>query len=131
MVGFSYRALLRGGTLDSGFRHACQGLPVRSGTEALQNVNLVSVRADQNARLAAFDSEQNPRRSHLGRSPEKLFKPGRFLLESRSCNAGPDPRAARDLRSNPAGMHARYAHGAAREFMAQAFRKSTHRKLAR
>src|SRR5258708_39279965 len=55
---------------DSGFRQACERFPVRSGTEALENVNLVSIRADQDARIAAFHSAQNPGRSHLGRSSE-------------------------------------------------------------
>src|SRR5258708_315011 len=49
---------------------------------------------------------------------------------SRGCNTGPDARVARDLRSNPAGMHARDADVAALEFVAQRLRESTHRKLA-
>ncbi len=66
----------------SGFRHAGESLPIRSGTQALQNVDLVSVRADQNARLASLHATKNARRCFLGRSPEKLLKTGHFLFES-------------------------------------------------
>ena len=55
---------------DSVFRHARERLPVRSRPQALQNVDLVGVRADQDARFAALDAPQNPRCGHFRRSPE-------------------------------------------------------------
>src|SRR5260370_39387331 len=82
-------------------------LPVTRRPEALENVGLIGVRADQDPRLAAFRAAQNPRRSCLRRGPKKPLKPGSLLLTSRSCNTGPDARAARNLRSDPSRVHAR------------------------
>ena len=55
---------------DSVFRHAGEGLPVGSRPQALQDVDLVGVRADQDARLAALDSAQDSSRGYFRRSPE-------------------------------------------------------------
>jgi len=77
--------------------------PIRCGPETQENIDLIRIRADQHPRLAAFHAAQNPRRGCLWRSPKKLLKPGSLLLMSRSCNTGPDARAPRYLRSNPAG----------------------------
>src|SRR6476661_7160040 len=64
------------------FRHMDQRLPVRSRPQALQDVDLIGIRADQDTRLTSFDPAQNPCRSHFRGSPEQLFKTSRFLFES-------------------------------------------------
>src|SRR5947208_17017560 len=59
--------------------------PIRAGTQALQDVDFVSVRADQDSWLATLHSAQNPRRSRLRSSAEKPLESGTPLLTSWSC----------------------------------------------
>src|SRR5437660_3970277 len=70
--------------------------PIGAGAQTLQDVDFVSVRADQDSWLPSLHATKNPRRSRLKRSPEKPLESGNILFASRSCNAGSNARAAGD-----------------------------------
>src|SRR5713226_2447239 len=101
------------------FKPARKGFPVRGRTQALQDVDLVGVRADQDSRFTSLHTMKNARCGFFGRSAEEPLKLGGFLLETRSCYARSDARPPRDRRPDSAGVNAGDAHVAALEFVAQ------------
>src|SRR5438132_14148195 len=80
--------------------------PIRTGTQALQDVDFVSVRADQDSWLATFHSAQNPCRCRLRGSPEKPLESGNLFLTCGSCNAGSNARTAGNRCAPSAWMQA-------------------------
>src|SRR2546421_2950146 len=67
---------------------ARQCLPVSARTQALQDVDFVGVRADQDSRLTSFHAAKNARRRVFGGSTKKPFKPGNVFLALGSRNRG-------------------------------------------
>src|SRR6266853_2090911 len=105
-------------------------LPIGAGTQALQDVNLIGVRTNQDSRFTALHATKNARGGLLGRSPEEPLKLGRFLLESRPSHSGSDARPAGNRSPDSSRVHARYTDGRVSQFMPQTLRKSSHSKLA-
>src|SRR5713101_7569552 len=113
------------------FQFPSQRFPVRAGPQALQNVDLVGVPADQNARFAALDTSQNTRRGSFRGSPRKPVKPRDVVLALRRRYRGAQPRMAGDRRANASRMDAGDGYRAAFELVSQRLRESPHRKFAR
>src|SRR5713101_722881 len=113
------------------FQFPCQRLPVRGGTQALQNVDLVGVPADQNARLAALDTSQNTSRGSFRRSLREPVKARDVVVALRRRYRGAQPRMAGDRRANASWMDAGDGYRAAFEFVSQRLRESPYRKFAR
>src|SRR5882762_11982347 len=92
------------------FQFLRQHLPVRRGPEALENVDHIGIRADQDARLAALDSEQNSSRRFFRRSPRQPLKPLNILFTLGFGSTGANVRPARDRRLYSSGMTSRNPH---------------------
>src|SRR5260370_5790274 len=56
------------------FKLLRKSLPIACRPEALENVDLIGIRADQDARLAAFHSTQDSLRSLFRRGPRQPFE---------------------------------------------------------
>src|SRR5882762_9906837 len=95
------------------FQFLRQRLPVRRRPEALENVDHIGIRADQDARLAALDSLQNSSRRFFRRSPRQPVEPLNILFTLGFGSTGANARPARDRRLDSSGMNAGNAHIAA------------------
>src|SRR5258708_23627274 len=73
-------------------------LPVRHRPEALENVDHMGIRADQDARLAAFHPEQNSSLRFFLRSPRQPLKPLNILFALGFGSTGANARPAREDR---------------------------------
>src|SRR5882762_1543913 len=103
----------RGATAPNSFRFCREflerpgkRLPVRCGPEALENVNLIRIRADQNARFLAFHAAQDSLRRLFRRSPRHPVKSLNIRFTFGCGGASANPRPARDRRPNAARMNA-------------------------
>src|SRR5260370_15293066 len=84
------------------FKLLRKSLPIACRPEALENVNLIRIRADQNARLAAFHAAQDSLRSLLRRSPRQSFESLDIFFALGRRGAGADPSPPSGTRFNAA-----------------------------
>src|SRR5260370_2064601 len=74
------------------FKLLRKSLPIACRPEALENVDLIGIRADQDARLAAFHSTQDSPPSLFRRSPPQPFESFHIFFAPAPRRTHPPPR---------------------------------------